>query len=64
MDAASPTDTPMPSGESAAADCAESAECLRRSTDHDIETLGTARFGLLVRHDDGECESAHDSGAE
>jgi hypothetical protein len=34
------------------------------NSDGDIEMLESARFGLLVHHDDGEREFAYDTGAE
>ena len=34
------------------------------NSDGDIQMLESARFALLVRHDDAERESAYDSGAE
>jgi phosphoserine phosphatase len=34
------------------------------NSDGDIEMLETARFGLLVHHDDGDREFAYDAGAE
>jgi phosphoserine phosphatase len=34
------------------------------NSDGDIQMLETARFGLLVHHDDGDREFAYDSGAE
>ena len=35
-----------------------------RNSDGDIEMLASARFGLLVHHDDAEREFAYDVGAE